>query len=140
MPATSHKLGPGLLTFGEAGDAAEFGVNVTNVTLEPETDQEDDIVTLSWDTVAGDTTDSATIKGEMLQSFDKDSLLLWAHNHHLEVLPFVFKPVQTQALKATGNVQITRVGFGGDVKKRNTSDFEFKIIGDYDLTAEPAAG
>lgn len=133
MPVRSDKLGPGVLTFGETASEREWAGQLTKCLVEPTTDTEDSIPVLSGEEVAGDTTDSAELSGTVLQSYDKDSLLLWAHQHHGEVMPFKFVPNAGAELQVTGTVQIQRLAIGGDVKTRNTSDFTYTIIGDYEL-------
>lgn len=133
MPVKSDKLGPGVLTFGETASASEWAGQLTKCLVEPKTETEDSIPTLSGEEVEGDTTDSAELSGTILQSYDMDSLLLWAHEHHGEVMPFKFVPNAGAALQVTGRVQIQRLSIGGDVKTRNTSDFTYTIIGNYEL-------
>lgn len=136
MPVKSHKLGPGILTFGETASAEEWAGQLTSCLVEPSTDTEDSIPVLSGEELEGDETDSAELTGTILQSYDRDSLLLWAHTHHRETMPFTFKPNAGADLVVTGRVKIRRLSIGGDVKTRNTSDFTFPIVGDYDLRAE----
>lgn len=133
MPVKSDKLGPGVLTFGETSSASEWAGQLTKCLVEPSTDTEDAIPTLSGEELAGDTTDSAELSGTILQSYDRDSLLLWAHEHHGEQMKFKFVPNSGAELQVTGLVQIQRLAIGGDVKTRNTSDFTYTIIGDYEL-------
>lgn len=134
MPVKSDKLGPGVLTFGETASAEEWAGQLTKCLVEPKTETEDPIPTLSGEELAGDTTDTAELSGTILQSYDRDSLLLWAHTHHGETMPFKFVPNAGAELQVTGNVQVQRLSIGGDVKTRNTSDFTYTIIGDYELT------
>lgn len=137
MPETlkAQKLGPGSLIIGDTGSTTEFAPRCKSVAIEPETDQEDDEFALDWGTIEGDTTDTANLTGTLWQTYDSTALIKWAHDNHLKVLPFEFIPdAGTGAWKVTGKVQITRIAIGGDAKTRNTSDFEWKIIGgDYDL-------
>jgi hypothetical protein len=133
MPVKSDKLGPGTLSIGETGTAEQFAAQLTACSVEPSTDTEDPIATLSGEEIAGDDTDTAELTGTMLQSYDATSLLKWAHDHRGQELPFTFIPNNDGALQVTGVLKVRRLRIGGDVKTRNTSDFTFPIVGDYDL-------
>lgn len=133
MPVKSDKLGPGTLTFGETASASEWGGQLTKCLIEPKTETEDAIPVLSGEELAGDVTDSAELSGTVLQSYDRESLLLWSHEHNGEEMTFRFVPNSGAELEVTGRVKIQRLSIGGDVKTRNTSDFTLPIIGDYTL-------
>lgn len=139
MPA--HKLGPGRLTFGETGTPSEWGAQVTAAALEPEVDEGDELLFLDG-SEDSEETESYNITGTVAQSYDASSLLIWAHEHRGQVLPFTFKPRDDQALTVTGQAKIRALKIGGDVKTKNTSDFTFPGVGDYDLatTTEPDPG
>lgn len=134
--AASHTLGPGTLTFGEHGSEQEFGGSVTTCTLTPEFDQGDNTPVLSGDTIAGELTETWTLGGEFLQSYDSESLLLWCKINSGKELPFVFKPRADQPLTASGIVTIRATPIGGDVKTRTTSGFEFVCVGVPDVNAD----
>lgn len=133
MPAKSHKLGPGSLTFGATGSEVEFATRARSVTVEPEVDEEDPIPVLSGDELPGDDEETYNLTGSILQDYDADSLLVWAHHHAGKVVPFQFTPDNDKALGVRGEVKVRRMSIGGDVKERNESDFEFKGIGMYEL-------
>ena len=133
MPVKSDKLGPGTLSIGATGTEEQFAAQLTACSVEPSTDTEDPIPTLSGEEVEGDDTDTAELTGTILQSYDAQSLLLWAQTHRGETLDFTFVPNNEGALQVTGQVKVRRLRIGGDVKTRNTSDFTFPIVGDYEL-------
>lgn len=137
MPVKSDKLGPGTLSIGETGTAEQFAAQLTACSVEPSTDTEDAIPTLSGEEIAGDDTDTAELSGTLLQSYDAQSLLLWAQTHRNQELPFTFIPNNDAALQVTGVVKVRRLRIGGDVKTRNTSDFTWPIIGDYTVELVP---
>lgn len=132
MAIKSHKLGPGFLTFGATGDEQEFGSQTTATLLEPSVDEEDNIPVLSGEELDGDETESYVLSGTFLQDYTgMTSLLVWCKENAGTVLPFKFVPNSEGGLQITGNVKIRAVSIGGDVKTRNTSDFEFKGVGDW---------
>lgn len=124
----AHKLGEGSLKFGETGSELEFGVQCKSVTVEPEVEEDDDELVVLTGTV--EDTDAAeesyVLKGELYQEYSRSSLIAWCHVNAGASVPFVFRPLDSQELNVRGVVKIKRLAIGGDVKERNTSDFEFK--------------
>lgn len=133
MPVTAHKLGPGVLTLGETDSLKEFTSQVTNARWTPNVDQEDPIDVLSGEQVADDPDITSVIAGTFLQEYGVDALVTWCWNNRGQVMPFSFKPRSDAALTISGQCQVLPVEVGGDVKTRNTSDFEFPVIGDPDF-------
>lgn len=127
--AAPSTLGPGLLTIGETGSTTEFGVMVSEVTLEPDFDSDDPIVMLSGDEYAGDESVTWTLKPTIYQTYDKDSLILFTHQHAGEEMPFTFVPDKAGVLQAKGKLKMRPASIGGEVKKRNTSELEFPVVG-----------
>lgn len=139
MDIKSHKLGPGFLKFGLTASAQEFGSQCTAVTLEPSVDEEDNIPVLSGEELDGDETESYVLSGSFLQDYSgMTSLLVWCKTNAGNVLPFEFTPSSEGGLLIKGSVKIRAVAIGGDVKTRNTTDFEFKGVGDWVPSATPA--
>lgn len=137
MAVKSDRLGPGTLTFGETAALSQWAGQLRSCAVEPSTDTEDPLPVLSGEELTGDDTDTAELTGTILQSYDLDSLLVWAHENRGKVMPFSFTPNNESALVVTGRCKIRRLKIGGDVKTRNTSDFTFPIIGDYELDTLP---
>lgn len=136
MTIKSSKLGPGRLTFGDTGTKTEFGSQCTAVQIEPEVDESDEIHVLSGETVDGEDTETYKLTGTALQDYSgMTSWIVWCKTNAGKTLPFSFVPDSAGGLEVTGTVKIRSVKFGGDVKERNTSDFEFKGIGEYDYAA-----
>lgn len=133
MAVTAHKLGPGVLTLGDSGTLKEFTSQVTNARWTPSVDQEDPIDVLSGEQIADDPDISSVIAGTFLQEYGAEALVTWCWEHRGEVLPFSFQPRSDAALTISGECQVLPVEVGGDVKTRNTSDFEFPVIGDPDF-------
>lgn len=138
MATQADKLGPGKLIFGEPGDPQEFSSQITKAELTPEYDSDDDIPVLDGGVVAGDETDTYTMAGEFLQDYSSmKSLLVWCKRNSGKVMPFEFVPKSDGALHVKGQVKIRAVKLGGDVKKTNTTEFEFPGVGDWDFV-DPA--
>ena len=130
MATKSQVLGPGSLKIGETATALEFAAQLTKCALEVSTDSEDDIPTLDGGTLAGEDTDKFSVTGTLLQDYELASLELYCFDNKGETLPFVFTPTNESGVQWSGNLKIRPVNVGGDVKKRNTSDFSFPVIGD----------
>lgn len=140
MTVQAHKLGPGLLTLGEVSTEEEFGSQITNARIEPSVDEEDNIPVLSGEEVDGEETETWILAGSFLQDYTgMDSTLVWCKTNAGKILPFTFVPNSEQGLQITGTVKIRAVQIGGDVKTKNTTDFEFKGIGDWTPAAYPGA-
>lgn len=140
MPIKSTKLGPGQLTFGETGSPTEFGSQITNARVEPSYDTEDPIPVLSGEELAGDETATYVLAGTFLQDYTSmTSLVVWCKENEGTDLPFTFIPSTAGGIQVKGTVKIRAVNVGGDVKTRNTADFEFPGVGDY-AYSELAAG
>lgn len=139
MAIKSNKLGAGTLKFGEVGDEEEFASQVTAVKLSPTINEDDDINVLSGETLDGDETEEWTLNGTFLQDYSGlTSLIVWCKENSGVTMPFTFTPTTTAGLTVIGEVKIRPVELGGDVKTRNTTDFEFKGVGDYVYSATPA--
>lgn len=130
MAATAHKLGPGHLKFGSAGTEKEFAAQCSKVELVPSVDSDDNIPVLSGEEIVGDESISWTIGGTLYQSYDSTSLVRWCFDNRLTTVPFTFMPSDESEDEWTGECRIVPLTLGGDVRKRNTSDFEFKLIGE----------
>lgn len=133
----AEKLGPGQLTFGETATESEWGAQVTACAIEPETDEGDTLNFLDG-SEESDETDSYTLTGTLAQTYDVDSLLVWAKENAGTQMPFTFRPRSDRPLTVTGTVTIRALKIGGDVKTKNTSDFSFVGVGDWtlDVTTE----
>lgn len=129
MAVKSDKLGPGWLRFGEPGAELEFGVGMKSVAVEFDAEEGDVIAVLSGDEVSDGDAESFKLTGELLQSYDRSSLLVWSHVNAGARVPFEFRPDRDKALIVRGEVTVKRLTIGGDVKTRNTSDLEWPGVG-----------
>lgn len=129
MPVKSHLLGPGTLTIGKATAAREFAAEVTKCAIEPNVKADDNIPVLSGEEAAGDITESYNLTFTFLQAYDKDDAVDWSYANKFAELPFVWTPLTDGTRSWSGVVRVMPVTIGGDVKKRNTSDAEWPMIG-----------
>lgn len=135
----ASKLGPGILTFGETGSLKEFAISCSEVSLEPEFDKDDDVPVLSGDEIEGDEKETWTLKLTKFQDYSEDSLDLWLFENSGSVVPFNFVPDKEGKLQAKGKVKVRAGRIGGEVKKKNTSEVEFPVIGRPALTDDYVA-
>lgn len=139
MTVQADKLGPGLLKFGGTGTPQEFGSQAQKVELTPEVDEGDDLTVLSGEVVPGEDEIKYKLGGEFLQDYSgMTSLIVWCKQNEGKVMPFEFVPKSSGGLKVTGEVKIRAVKLGGEVKERNTTEFEFKGVGDYEYESYTA--
>ncbi len=123
-------LGPGSLAIGEVGTTRQFAGDITKVNLNATTNSEDDTPLLDGTNESGADTYAYTLTGTIMDKYTLDSLTVWCETNKGTELPFVFTPSNDGELEVSGTVKIRPVGLGGDVKKKNTNDFEFPLIGD----------
>lgn len=138
MTILSYKLGPGTLTLGAA--PLDVSAQVTAVAIEPEESVEttDAIDVLSGEQLAEE--ELASYKFKLTATFLQDTLVAgglvdftWANAG--ATVPFEFVPNDTLTQKVTGSLRVVPLKIGGDVKKRNTSDWSATCIGTPDLVA-----
>lgn len=132
MTILSHKLGPGTLTIG-AGPL-DVSAQCTKCIVSPSesVDSTDAIDVLSGEQLAAE--DSASYAWKLDATFLQDDLAVanfvaytWANIG--ATVAFKFIPNSGITRKITGNLRVIPLAIGGDVKKRNTSDWSVAIIG-----------
>jgi len=130
-PVQSHLLGPGSLKIGPTGTAQEFSAQLTNVKLTPSYSASDAITVLSGEVLPGDDELTWALSGTILQAYKKTDLIHWAFVNKMLVLDFDFVPSTANSDYGwKGKVKVVPLEVGGDVKTRNTTDFEFALVGD----------
>ncbi|SDH16140.1 hypothetical protein SAMN04515691_2986 [Leifsonia sp. 98AMF] len=127
---TTRTLGPGSLKIGETGSSREWAGDLTKTSLSPDTSSEDPIPLLDGSNLDGEDTTAWTLGGTLVDDFDLDSLQAFALENAGKLLPFVWTPNDAATADFSGVIKIRPIGWGGDVKKKNTQDFEFPLIGD----------
>jgi hypothetical protein len=140
MTILSHKLGPGTLTLG-AGPL-DASAQVTACAIEPEESVEttEAIDVLSGEQLAAEET--ASYKYKLTATFLQDTLVAaglidYTWDNAGATVAFTFIPNTTLTQKVTGSLRVVPIKIGGDVKKRNTSDWSASIIGTPTLVANP---
>ena len=133
MAVRAHKLGPGRLTIGEAGSAAEFGASCKSMSVTPEIEDGDRIPVVSGETVDGAGKISITLEATLLQQYDRDSLLVFAAVNNGKELPFEMIPDNGRELMVTGKVTVRPLKIGGNAQEINESDIAWKGNGMYEI-------
>lgn len=138
--AKIRTLGPGTLTIGTGQDAPKFDVDSTKTSLTPKTDTDDTVTFLDGHDESGAQTTTWTLDATIKEDFTKDGIQAWSFKHAGETLPFKFIPNNKGTLAYKGDVLISPIGVGGDVKKQNDQDVSFTAtnvdLDDYTPTAQ----
>lgn len=129
MAVSAQTLGPGQLTIGETGTLRQFGASVATCKLTPSVADGETIYVLDGSEAAEDDKETWTLEGTVYQTYDLQSLIKWCNDNAGEELPFTFRANNSETLTASGTTRVRSIAYGGDVKKKNTSDFAFKVIG-----------
>lgn len=143
MPAAKKTpLGPGLLTIGEVGAPIDISCQVITAQIEWDKDKDDDVTVLCGEVVAGETTYTASLTGELFQDVaDAAGILFYSWENKGTTVPFTFTPNTAAGTSATGDLVMDPITFGGDEPKANmTSDFTWSCVGEPALTAGTPLG
>ncbi|MGB3604237.1 MAG: hypothetical protein WBA38_11890 [Gordonia sp. (in: high G+C Gram-positive bacteria)] len=123
-------LGPGSLVFGEVSvDELDISCQVTACKITIDSDKEDDLPTLCGGVIVGEKTYTFKLEASAAQDLEADGLIDWTWKNAGKEMPFKFIPRKEEVATVAGFVTIDPVELGGDIKKRNISDFEFDIVG-----------
>lgn len=129
MAVNVIKTGPGTITLGTDGEQ-DFSAQVTSIVLTPEVDEEDDVKTLSGDTVPGEDTESFVLSGTLYQDLNSSGIVAYSWENKGEVVEFEFTPNSDAGATITGEVKVRALAIGGDVDEQATSDFEWPCVGE----------
>lgn len=138
MPAKYYTVGPGTLKLGETGTELDLSCQVTTATVEWDSDQDDAVDTLCGDSIAGETSFTATLKGTALQDLSTGGIADYTWQHKGKDVPFTYTPNTQVGATIKGKCTIMPVSVGGDVKSRPDTDFEFPCVGEPELTPATA--
>ena len=136
----TYKLGPGTLRLGETGTAVDYAMQATGATVSWDKDKDDDVPVLSGGLLAGDTTYTATLAGNVFQDLDSATpgLVEYTWTNKGTEVPVEFIPATSAGMRVVGVVIIDPLDVGGEeVKKRPRSDFEWSFVGEPTLEAVP---
>lgn len=125
MAIKSQQLGPGSLKLGETASEREISAQLTKTELTPSVEEGDLIPVLSGEEIEEAEVETWTLGGSLLQDYEAESLELYLYANRGQWQPFTFTPNSVAATIWAGEVKLQAVKVGGDVKKRNQSDFEF---------------
>lgn len=124
--AKIRTLGPGSFKITDTDTGKDFSADLTKAQLNP-SNSSDDPVTYLDGSEETNTSTTWTMEGTIGDDFSEDGLPTWCFDHANETLPFEFIPNKAGGIKWTGNVTVTPVAMGGDVKSKNTNDFSFPV-------------
>ncbi|MGO2655972.1 MAG: hypothetical protein ACTH93_09125 [Pseudoclavibacter sp.] len=133
MPKT-RTHGPGSLSIGPVGSPQQWAGDTTKTTLTPKTDSEDPTPLLDGTNETGEDTTTYTLDVTILDDYDAGSLAKWTYDNKGKELPFVWTPNTAGKVKISGMVKIQPIAIGGDVKKKNSNDVSFTLVGDPTIT------
>ena len=136
MTEQAQTLGPGTFTIGSVGTPLDLTAQVTSIKVTPKADAEDSVVTLSGETLAGERNYSWTLGGTLIQDLTDAGMFDYTWTNKGTQVPFTFTPSTAAGRSVTGTVIVDPLELGGDVKKKNTTDFEWVIVGDPELGAD----
>lgn len=130
MAVKRHKLGPGTLTLGTTLPF-DASCAVNGVTLAPSKDREDDERRLCGDVVAGATTYTWTLAGELDTQLDTAGVVQWCWTNRGTEQPFEFTPDTAAGTTATGTIVVDPLPVGADESGAYmVSEFEFDLVGE----------
>lgn len=124
-------LGPGLLTFGEAGTSLDISAQVTSAKIEWEVNAEQAEQVLSGDRIPGSRTYSAKLSATSYQDLEANGLIDWSWKNKGAEVKFVFVPDKRGKALVEGKILVDPITLGGDVGVKNKSDFT------WDCATEP---
>lgn len=124
----ANALGPGKLTIGEVGSPRQFASHTTSTALEPSYSDGEVVDFLDGSSDREEDEETWVLAGAVRQGLDADAIEDWCLQNTGTVQPFTFEPVN-DGKTYTGTVRVRAIKIGGDVKKKNTSDFSFPVIG-----------
>lgn len=125
--------GPGQLIIGETESAQKFDADVTSCKITPKADVDDPDEFLDGHSESGAQTVTYTLEGSVKDNFSKDSVQVWSWKNAGKTLPFLFVPNKEGEIGVKGNVLVSPLALGGDVKKKNDQDFSYTAT-DVELT------
>lgn len=130
MPVKAQTMGPGTLTIGSVGSPLDLTAQVTACKVTPSADAEDSVTTLSGETLAGERSYTWALSGTLIQDLTEEGMFDYTWANKGSQVPFSFTPSTAAGRTITGTVIVDPLELGGDVKTKNTTDFEWVVVGD----------
>lgn len=130
MAASTIKAGAGKLSIGATAALVQLNSQVISCKLTPSASQDDPILVLSGETVAGKFTET----WELEVTFHTDlgttkSVWEYLFTNSGTTQPFEFEPSTAAGKKFAGSLIVTAAPIGGDVGDILESDAKFTVIG-----------
>jgi len=125
MSNTYQALGPGSVVFGSTGGPDEFALEVTNCRVVPSTEEGERLPLISGRVEDDGDKHTASLSGTTMQDLTLTGFIKYCHDRRGQRVPVVFIPNHDIGTGFSGTVKIRPLEAGGDIEKKNTSDFEF---------------
>jgi len=129
MTVQAQAMGPGVFTIGSVGTPLDLTAQVTALKVTPSVEAEDSLPTLSGETLAGERNYSWMVSGTVIQDLTEDGMFDYTWTNAGDQVPFTFTPSTDAGRTVTGTLIVDPLELGGDVKKKNTTDFEWAVVG-----------
>lgn len=141
MTVNSYKMTTGTLILGAAPLNVSAQVTKCLVNIAENVTTTDAVPVLSGEDLAAEdeVTYTYTLEATFLQDLAVAGVVEYAWNHKGEWVDFVFSPADATDRGVAGQVRVTPIAIGGDVKTRPTSDITWAVRGDAD-TPDPTFG
>jgi hypothetical protein len=123
-------MGPGAFSIGEIGTPLDLTAQVRSLRVVPSVDTEDPLPTLSGESLSGARTYTWAISGTVIQDLTEDGMFDYTWTNKGSEVPFTFTPSTAAGRTVTGTVIVDPLELGGDVGAKNTTDFEWTLVGD----------
>jgi hypothetical protein len=130
MTVKSFTQGPGTFSIGSVGTPLDLTAQVTALSVEFSEEVDDSVPTLSGESLEGEATYPATLTGTLIQDLTDAGMFDYTWTNKGSIVPFTFTPSTAAGRSVTGSVRVAPLNLGGDVKKKNTTDFTWTVIGD----------
>ena len=129
MPVQAQTMGPGTFSIGSIGTPLDLTAQVTSLKVTPSAEAEDSLTTLSGESLAGERNYSWTVSGTLIQDLTEDGMFDYTWGNAGDQVPFTFTPSTAAGRSVTGTLIVDPLELGGDVKAKNTVDFEWVVVG-----------
>jgi len=131
MTIIESKVKQGTFTLGTAPDDFDTSCQTSSIAIVPEYEETGDTLeVLCGDTLGKSKTRGDALKITSVQDFeDPAGFSVWAWDHDLEVVPFVFAPTGTTGPSYAGTVEVQAGQIGGEVGERIFAELEWTVVG-----------